>query len=216
MIRLDHFALAAQTLEIGQDYVRKRTGLTVPLGGVHQGMGTHNCLMATGDESYLEIIANDPNQPAPKTPRPFDLDNGAIAAKTAQEPHIQAVILRTDDAARDATLARAAGVDLGTVVDAARGDLRWVLVLREDRSLALDGAAPALIEWPEGPHVSHAMPDEGLVLTNVTINTPHAEKLNQLFSALNVQDPRLCVARATARRITATYKTPEGSIVTLG
>ncbi len=216
MIRIDHFALAAQTLEIGQEYVRNITGLTVPLGGVHQGMGTHNCLMATGDDSYIEIIAKDPNQPEPATPRAFDLDNPATVAKTGAGPHIQNVILRTDDAARDLQLARDAGVDLGEIVDAARGDLRWVLVLRKDRTLALNGAAPPLIEWPVGPHVSHTMPDAGLILTKLTIATPEADALTALFTAINVQDNRLFVEHGPEKHITATYTTPDGRTVVVG
>lgn len=216
MIRIDHFALATQTLEIGQDYVRGITGLTVPLGGVHQGMGTHNCLMATGDDSYLEIIAKDPAQPEPATPRAFDLDNPAVAAKTAAGPHIQNIILRTDDAARDRQRALDAGVDLGDIVDAARGDLRWVLVLREDRTLALNGTAPPLIEWPAGPHVSHNMPDEGLILTKLTLAAPEEDALNALFTAMDVQDDRLHVQHATEKRITATYRIPDGRDVVIG
>ena len=216
MIRIDHFALAAQTLEIGQDYVRNITGLTVPMGGVHQGMGTHNCLMATGDDSYIEIIAADPNQPEAATPRAFDLDNPDVRAKTAAGPHIQTVILRTDDAARDLEKARNANVDLGQIVEAARGDLRWVLVMREDRTLALGGSAPPLIEWPTGPHVSQSMPDDGLVLQKVTIQTPLANKLETLLKAIDVQDDRLHVMDGPEKHITATYTLPDGSIVTLG
>ena len=216
MIRIDHFALAAQTLEIGQKYVRDITGLTVPFGGVHQGMGTHNCLMATGDDSYIEIIANDPNQPDPATPRAFDLDNPAVVAKTAAGPHIQNIILRTDDAKRDLQRARDAGVDLGECVNAARGDLRWILVLREDRTLALNGTAPPLIEWPTGPHVSHSMPDAGLTLTKLSLSTPNADALRALFAAIDVQDDRLSVEQGPEKHITATYKLSDGSIVTLG
>lgn len=216
MIRIDHFALAAQTLEIGQEYVTSITGLTVPFGGVHQGMGTHNCLMATGDDSYIEIIANDPNQPEPATPRAFDLDNPAVVTKTAAGPHIQNIILRTDDAARDLQRARDAGVDLGNIVDAARGDLRWVLVLREDRTLALNGTAPPLIEWPAGPHVSQNMANEGLVLTKLTLAAPEADALTALFKALDLQDDRLHVEHTAEKRITATYRTPDGRSVVVG
>lgn len=216
MIRIDHFALAAETLDIGQDYVRNITGLTVPFGGVHQGMGTHNCLMATGDDSYLEIIAKDPNQPEPATPRAFDLDNPAVVAKTAAGPHIQNVILRTDNALRDLQKARNAGVDLGQIVEAARGDLRWVLVLREDRTLALNGTAPPLIEWPAGPHMSRGLPDGGLKLTKLTLAAPEADQLTKLFTAMDVQDARLVVEHADTKRITATYTTAEGQSVVLG
>lgn len=216
MIRIDHFALAAQTLEIGQEYVRRITGLTIPFGGVHQGMGTHNCLMATGDDSYIEIIAKDPKQPEPETPRAFDLDNPTVAAKTAAGPHIQTVILRTDNAERDAQKARAAVVDLGDIVDAARGDLRWVLVMREDRTLALNGTAPPLIEWPVGPHISRHMPNEGLLLTKLTIAAPEADTLKALFAAIDVHDDRLNVEHADIKHITATYCTPDGRTVVVG
>ncbi|MCO4824687.1 VOC family protein [Amylibacter sp.] len=216
MIRIDHFALAATTLDVGVDYVRNITGLTVPFGGVHQGVGTHNCLMATGDDSYLEIIANDPNQPDPVTPRAFDLDNPDVVAKTVAGPHIQNVILRTDDAQRDVKLAREAGVDLGELINSARGDVHWILVLREDRTLALDGTAPPLIEWPEGPHISSQMADEGLILTKLTIKAPQADALKALFKAIDVQDSRLHVEHGDQKHITATYRTPDGRTVTLG
>ena len=216
MICIDHFALAAQTLEIGQEYIRKLSGLTIPLGGVHQGMGTHNCLMATGDDSYLEIIANDPNQPTPDRPRPFDLDNAEVVAKTAANPHIQTVILRTCDAARDIRKANNAGVDLGNIVDAARGDLKWLLVMREDRTLALNGTAPPLIEWSNGPHVSQSMPNKGLILIKLTIAAPDADALNALFKAIDVQDDRLGVEYAAIKKITATLQLPSGQKIKIG
>ena len=216
MICIDHFALAAQTLEIGQEYIRKLSGLTIPLGGVHQGMGTHNCLMATGDDSYLEIIANDPNQPEPSTPRAFDLDNFKVMAKTAARPHIQTVILRTSDAVQDTMKAKEAGVDLGNLVHAARDDLRWILVMREDRTLALNGTAPPLIEWPAGPHVSKDMHYEGLILTKLTIASPESESLKTLFTAMNVQDGRLKVEYADTKKITATCQLPNGHAVVIG
>ena len=216
MIRIDHFALAAQTLEIGQEYILKKTGLTVPFGGVHQGMGTHNCLMATGDDSYLEIIANDPNQPDPSRPRAFNLDDCKVMARTAVRPHIQTVILRTSDAVQDAMKAQEVGVDLGNIVDAARGDLRWILVMREDRTLALNGTAPPLIEWPAGPHVSKGMHYEGLILTKLTIASPESEALKTLFTAMNVQDGRLRVEYADTKKITATCQLPNGRTVFIG
>jgi len=60
------------------------------------------------------------------------------------------------------------------------------------------------------------MVDEGLVLTKLTIAAPEADALNALFKAIDVQDDRLFVETASEKHITATYKTPQGSIVTLG
>ena len=41
------------------------------LGGKHPGRGTRNAFIALGPNSFLEIVAPDPDQPPPKGPRAF-------------------------------------------------------------------------------------------------------------------------------------------------
>ena len=216
MIALDHIGLAATTLEQGIDYVFGRTGITVPLGGAHPGKGTHNALTATGDTSYLEIIAPDPDQPEPEFPRMFDQDSTTTKAALMGGPRIQTYLLRTDDIERDMAIFRDHGFDLGQSVAAARGALNWQIALRPDGKLNAQGAVPVLLQWPDGPHVSAAMDNQALRLQNLTIRTPQAGDLTALFAALGFEDTRITVTQDATPLITATYQIPNGQLVTLG
>ena len=62
---LDHLVLAAATLADGIDYVASLTGTAPVAGGKHAAMGTHNALLRLGGETYLEIIAVDPDGTKP-------------------------------------------------------------------------------------------------------------------------------------------------------
>ena len=87
-------------------------------------MGTHNQLLAIGSpafpRTYLEIIAIDPDAPAPTRRRWFDLDDPAVRARLRERPRQLHVVARCTglDARLDAL--RAAGVDPGVAVAAER------------------------------------------------------------------------------------------------
>ncbi|MFE3838617.1 VOC family protein [Pseudogemmobacter sonorensis] len=68
-LRLDHIAIAAESLVAGEAFVRAAPGLPLAGGGAHPLTGTHNRLMGLGDV-YLEVIAIDPAAPAPDRTRP--------------------------------------------------------------------------------------------------------------------------------------------------
>ena len=69
--RIDHFAIGADSLEQGQAALENLLGVTVPRGGKHDAMSTHNCVMQTGNESFLEILSIDPDAPGPGRARWF-------------------------------------------------------------------------------------------------------------------------------------------------
>jgi hypothetical protein len=71
---LDHVTVMAASLVRGINYVSEVLGATVPQGGKHPLMGTHNALAQLGDEKFLEILAIDPEAERPKRPRWFCLD----------------------------------------------------------------------------------------------------------------------------------------------
>jgi hypothetical protein len=73
-MRLDHLAVAAENLGEGRALVEEALGLALQPGGQHAHFGTHNLLMGLADGLYLEVIAVDPEAPAPGYPRWFDLD----------------------------------------------------------------------------------------------------------------------------------------------
>jgi hypothetical protein len=66
---VDHLVVAAATLEQGVAWCEATLGVTPGPGGRHALMGTHNRLLNLGSaafpHSYLEIIAIDPEAPAP-------------------------------------------------------------------------------------------------------------------------------------------------------
>ena len=63
--KLDHLIVAAATLEQAEAFITERTGATPLRGGKHVAMGTHNSLLRLGERIYLELIAIDPDAPAP-------------------------------------------------------------------------------------------------------------------------------------------------------
>ncbi len=69
---LDHLVITAATLEQGVAWCEATLGATPGPGGQHALFGTHNRLMKVEGEGhagvYLEIIAIDPQAPAPGRP----------------------------------------------------------------------------------------------------------------------------------------------------
>lgn len=208
MITFDHIAIAAPTLAEGAEYVRNLTDLTFPAGGEHPDMGTHNLLTAIGPDTFAEVIAINAQAPAPDRPRWFGLDNPTEQAKF---PCLQAWLLRTDDI--DGCIAKAAelGIDLGRATPFRRDALRWRFAVTDDGAIPLDGAAPLLLQWDEtGPsHPASRMTDLGLRMDALTIETPHADRLNALLDALDLKD-RPTIKQATNTKITAELTTPNG------
>jgi glyoxalase-like protein len=210
MITFDHIAIAAPSLDVGAEYVRKLTGLTFPKGGEHPDMGTHNLVTALGPDTFAEVIAINTQAPAPNRPRWFALDNPVAQAKF---PCLQAWLLRTDDI--DGCIKKAAeiGIDLGTATPFRRDALRWRFTVTDDGEIPLDGAAPLILQWDEtGPqHPASRMTDLGLRMDALTIQTPYADRLNALLDALDLKD-RPTIEQATVTKITTMLSTPNGKV----
>ena len=107
---IDHLIYAHPDLDSAVAAIHRCFGVEASGGGHHPGRGTHNKLLALGPRTYLELIAPDPNQPDPETPRPYGVDG------ITQGGLVGWVIAVEDiDAAR--AYARSHGFDPGPVIE---------------------------------------------------------------------------------------------------
>jgi hypothetical protein len=174
-IELDHLVVACRTLAAGRAWCEATFGVAAETGGHHPLMATHNAVIAVSSarfpKSYLELIAIDPDAPAPARRRWFDLDAPALQAVLV-EPRLVHWVARTSDiAATDAAL-RGAGFDPGPIVAAERmtprGLLRWRITVPDDGSRPAAGAVPLLIEWGDA-HPVDALPASGVGLESLVL-----------------------------------------------
>ncbi|MDT8327135.1 MAG: VOC family protein [Roseovarius sp.] len=171
-MKLDHLAVAAESLEGGCDWVEDRLGLRLQPGGRHAYFGTHNLLLGLEDGIYLEVIAIDPGAEAPAYPRWFDLDCFSGA------PRLSTWICQVDDLA--GLVARYP--EAGCPVALARGDLCWRMAVPGDGVLPFDGVFPALIEWDGRAHPSAVLPASGARLERLIVTHPLAETLVRVLA----------------------------------
>ena len=155
---LDHIIIVAPSLPAGVEYVCQTLGVTPQPGGEHPRMGTHNALLKLGNEMFLEVIAINPDAPAPDRPRWFELDQ----LRSNAAPRLATWVARTSDI--QAAAAAAAPVALGSIEPMRRASLNWLITIPQDGSLPLHGIAPTLIQWQNGPHPASNLQDQGCSL----------------------------------------------------
>ena len=140
---LDHLVVGTADLDAGTAWMEETLGVPAQGGGEHEAMGTHNRIWRMGS-AYIELIAVNPDVPAPPRKRWFGLDDHTVLGRLEQGPHLLTWVLRVDDL--EAAL-EAAPVSLGAVTELSRGDLRWKMAVPDDGALHQDGHVPYLIQW---------------------------------------------------------------------
>lgn len=150
----DHIAIAALSLEEGAAWLMDRLGVTLEPGGKHPAMGTHNMLLSLGPDEYLELIAVDPDAPAPARARWFGLDH------FDGPPRLAGWVIRQNP------IMAPPGT---TLSQASRGDLRWQITLPDAGQMPDNGAQPMQIDWGNGAHPAELLPDRGLRLVRLTL-----------------------------------------------
>lgn len=181
--KIDHFAIGAANLEQGQAALKELTGAEIARGSKHDAMSTHNCVCQSGSESFLEIIAIDPDAPPPGRTRWFTLDDEKTQARLSERPRALCWVVGTDNL--DAIVA-SSPIDLGEIVFFQRGERSWRLTVPSDGSLPEAGLIPAFIEWSPGPHPSSGMQNLGIRLKEVKLRHPKADWLASVLKSLSV------------------------------
>jgi hypothetical protein len=156
--QFDHLVVAARTLEEGAAWVEHKLGVTMAGGGKHAAMGTHNRLLKIGPREFLEVIAIDPDAPAPARPRWFELDAPRMRERLARGPALVHWVERSADI--EAAL-RDHPVPI-EILELSRGAHRWRIGVPADGRFPPAGAT--VIQWLEGPHPAEVLPESGCSL----------------------------------------------------
>ena len=206
LFQLDHITIAADNLHDGVAYAEAALGVSIPVGGAHPLMGTHNHLLRLGDTLFLEIIAPEPAAGPLSRRRWFGLDDPRLRAELAVSPRLVTWVLATDDIE---TALREVPHAAGPAVTVTRGDLEWLISVADDGSMPFGGAFPTLIRWPRGPHPASRMPDLGCSLVSFEIAHPEAELIGRSLRPF-FDDPRVQFSAAKRPLLSATIRTPQG------
>ena len=209
---VDHLVVAAHSLEQGADWCQRVLGVASRPGGKHRAMGTHNRLLALSSaafpRSYLEIIAIDPDAPAPSRPRWFGLDDAALQQRLREAPRLLHFVARSTGLDATLTALAALGLDAGQAVAAERasahGLLRWRIAGRADGQLLCGGALPTLIEW-DAMHPSDHLPASPVALQSLGV----AGLAPAVMAALALQG----VTAGDGNALQAVLQTPAGRVV---
>jgi len=211
--RIDHVIVAAHSLEQGAQWCEAMLGVSPIAGGKHPLMGTHNRVLRIASEqylqAYLEIIAIDPDAPAPKHKRWFDLDDAAMQEALREQPRLIHFVAQSGNATACIDALHGLAIERGPLLAAERGTLRWKISVRPDGQRLFYGGLPTLIQW-DSAHPADAMSDSGVMLKSVRVSHPRSADLQAAHAAIGLQG--VAVAQGVPD-VEATLATPRGDVV---
>ena len=178
-IEIDHILIASPDLESGRDYAESMFGTRPAIGGVHPGQGTRNALLGLEDDTYIEIIAPDPGQPAdlPLSRYLASRSSAELSWWCARCDELDALQDRIRDAGRDA-----GSIDPWTRKRPDGADLSWRLLMPNVPEFG--ASLPFFISWDDmAQHPSRHVPVVGRLET-LTIRHPGADVLERLLDAV--------------------------------
>jgi hypothetical protein len=216
--RVDHLVIVADTLEQGAHWCETTLGAMPVAGGRHALMSTHNRLLAiTGERfpnTYLEIMAIDPDAPAPGRPRWFGMDEPALQAAVRESPRLVHMVARTTMIEMVRWGLINCGLNPGVPIAAERdtpgGLLKWRITVRDDGLPESGGALPTLIEW-QGPHPCERLPRSPVQLHELTLRGLARQALDVLKLPA-VQTPARAEVAQREPALSATFHIPRGAV----
>ena len=197
---IDHLIYAHPDLDTAVAAIHRRFGVEASGGGNHPSRGTHNKLLALGPRTYLELIAPDPSQPAPATPRPYGVEG-------ITQGGLVGWVIAVEDIEAARTYACSHGFDPGPVMDGHREDatgrlLHW----RATANAQGAGVVPFLINWGDTRHPAVDAP-VGLTLRSLSVEHPHPTEIRTALAAMGAD---VEVRRAPRPALVARIDGPHG------
>jgi hypothetical protein len=202
--RVDHLVYAVPDLDQGIEALKARLGVRAAPGGKHLEEGTRNALIALGPDSYIEVLAPDPSQPAPARPLWLGLEG-------LSQPRLTGWAVKASELEDVRDRVRASGVRLGPVVagNRKRPDgtlLSWEFT--DPHILVAEGLVPFLIDWGASKHPAASAPG-GVSLLALRGEHPHPAGVRALLKGLDV---RLPVTKGPRATLIAGLETPKGFV----
>ncbi|CAE7206821.1 Cacna1h [Symbiodinium pilosum] len=190
----DHLVWCVESVADGMDRFEALTGIRPCVGGQHLGFGTHNALVSSGEGVYIELLAQDPSQPA----------GTWLGVDCEKKPRLTTFCVQRSDGqgGLDDTVAAAAkaGYDAGSIQDFSRKNtegktLRWRLASDHHRAgfatLPMAGLVPFVVDWSpncaEGMEHPSAIAPKGCSLVEIRASHPDPPALQKILDAMNVK-----------------------------
>lgn len=201
---IDHLIYVTLDLEEGIQTLYELLGIRATYGGMHPDFGTCNALISLGEDSYLEIMAPDPQSSRSVRPRPFGID-------TLQGPRLASWAVKASQLDPFVAEARRKGIPLGEVIEMHRelpsGQILAWKVTDLLASVA-DGIVPLFIDWGNSPHPAlSAAP--GARLLRLRATHPDAERVGGMLRTLGLSLP---VTWGRHPALIATLDSPKGIV----
>lgn len=201
---LDHIVYAVPDVAKAVVDLERRLGVRAAFGGKHPGIGTHNALLSLSDDSYMEIIGPDPDQPPPAMPRPFGID-------TLKAPRLVTWLAKARNFEEQLGGVRALGYNPGTLTPMSRDlpdgtRIEWRLAIPPQP--IGDGLVPVLIEWHTDRHPAKTSP-RGCTLVELYGEHPRPETVRSILNAMGVS---LDLRQGPVPALTAILDTPKGRV----
>lgn len=206
MHNIDHFMIAANDLARLSDHFTEVTGVPVAEGGSHPDLGTHNKLIATTSDVYLELIAPNPALEARSDLREEMEQIDALClhriialGSLDRFPEIVEAYRRAGVPAVVRPLSRRA----------ASGELlRWHLLMPASPN-AFGALAPLFIDWGSATHPSRSLPPAPCTLVACQAGHPEPQRIKALWQAIGFDMP---LAQEARPRVSITLDTPKGRV----
>ena len=199
MGQLDHIVITAPMLGAGVHWLETALGVSMSGGGAHLGRGTHNKLLSLGPDTYLEVIAANPDDTQVEMARMYDLDN--------QPTDIGLTNWAISSNSISDAMA-AAPTEMGDIAQLSRGANRWLMSAPKDGKLPFDEAFPGFLEW-QTPPPAPLMPDVGCRLIKLEITHPDGPALAEILTRF-ITETQVKILTGPRKSLRAEIITPQG------